>query len=244
MALPQGEILTHYQPQVNIRTLAPTGAEVLARWHQPGLGFVGPDVFIPLAEEIGLIHDIGGWVLSESCHQARAWQIRGTPCRIAVNVSARQFDDSHFAERVQSVLEETGLDPALLELELTESALFANRAAAVTQMHTLRALGITFALDDFGVSHSVLSYLAELPVQRLKIDRSFLAELDAPGAPTLLASLVRLAHDLGLSVVAEGIETREHLFALRLLGCDEAQGYLFARPMPAADLEMWKPPRL
>lgn len=235
----QGELLLHYQPQVRVADAGLSGVEALLRWHDPEIGLVAPGAFIPIAEETGLIHEIGAWVLGEALRQAKAWADQGWPRRVGINVSAAQFVAPGFAAQVETALELSGADPACIELELTESTLLADRARAVDSMRRLRERGVEFSLDDFGTGHSSLAYLRELPVQRLKIDRSFLAELESGPELPLLAGIVQMAHGLGLPVIAEGVENAEQWEAVASVGCDEVQGFFVARPMPVAALEQW-----
>jgi diguanylate cyclase (GGDEF)-like protein len=239
MALANNQFLLNYQPQVRVSDLSLVGVEALVRWAQPDLGLVSPTVFIPLAEETGLIVEIGQWVLKEACRQARVWELVGRPCRVGVNVSALQFADIRFAEHVEEVLQECCLDPRLLELELTESLLIHDVPLGLSHIRRLRDLGVAFALDDFGTGHSSLSYLRELPIQRLKVDRSFLREIDEDEQHPLLAGIIALAHRLGFSVIVEGVETARQWETVERLGGEEVQGYLIGKPMPAPDFESW-----
>lgn len=243
-ALEREEFVVYYQPQYclaalgDARAMQISGAEAVVRWQHPELGLVSPAEFIPLAESTDLIVPLGEWILRTACTQNRAWQQSGlSPLRMAVNLSARQFHQPHLAEGVLRVLSDTGLDPQWLELELTESLLVKDAARAVRTLSELRALGIKIAVDDFGTGYSSLSYLIELPVDALKIDRSFVrdATTDSKRAK-LLKGIITLAHDLNLTVKAEGIETVEQRDMLCRLGCDELQGYLFSRPIPAGEL--------
>lgn len=235
----QGELLLHYQPQVRVADRSPAGVEALLRWHDPEVGLVSPGTFIPIAEETGLILETGAWVLGEALRQAQSWAQSGQPRRAGINVSAAQFQAPDFAAQVENALELSGADPEWVELEITESVLLADRRATVAAMHRLRERGVQFALDDFGTGHSSLAYLRELPVQRLKIDRSFLAELETRPELPLLSSIVGMAHGLGLPVIVEGVENEAQWDAVARLGCDEVQGFFIARPMPVARLEEW-----
>jgi diguanylate cyclase (GGDEF)-like protein len=239
MAMANEEFLLNYQPQVRVSDARMMGVEALVRWAQPDLGLVSPSVFIPLAEESGLIAEIGQWVLKEACRQARVWELVGKPCRVGVNVSAIQFADVRFAEQVEEVLSDCGLDPRLLELELTETLIMRDFSLGLSHIRRLRGVGVTFALDDFGTGHSSLSYLRHLPMQRLKVDRSFLREIDEDDQHPLLSSIVTLAHRMGFAVTVEGVETVRHWEAVKRLGGEEAQGYFISRPMSAIDLEAW-----
>jgi len=232
----RGELLLHYQPQVRLRDGGTAGHEALMRWRNPEIGTVSPAAFIPVAEETGLIVELGRWALEEACRQARRWHERRLPARIGVNVSALQLADAGFPEDVRRALADSGVEPRLVELEITESAVMENLKLAAERMRELRELGVQFALDDFGTGSSSLAYLKELPVDRLKVDRSFLGELEQGRAP-LLESIIRMAHGLGLEVIVEGVETDKQRAALQAMGADEVQGYLTGRPMPAEEAE-------
>jgi diguanylate cyclase (GGDEF)-like protein/PAS domain S-box-containing protein len=233
-ALRDGEFLLHYQPQVDIETGRVVGMEALVRWHDPEVGLVPPSAFIPVAEESGLIGPLSEWVLREACRQNKAWQDEGLPpARVSVNLSARQFQQRNIAKLVMSILEETGLEPRYLELELTESTIMRNAEEAVIMLNELHALGIGLAIDDFGTGYSSLSYLKRFPVDRLKIDRSFVSDIGASNDDeTITAAIIALAHSLDLQVIAEGVETAAQRDFLKQRACDEMQGYFFARPMP------------
>jgi diguanylate cyclase (GGDEF)-like protein/PAS domain S-box-containing protein len=233
-ALRDGEFLLHYQPQVDIATGRIVGMEALVRWHDPEVGLVPPSAFIPVAEESGLIGALSEWVLREACRQNKAWQDEGLPpARVSVNLSARQFQQRDIAKLVMSILEETGLEPRYLELELTESTIMRNAEEAVVMLNELHALGIGLAIDDFGTGYSSLGYLKRFPVDRLKIDRSFVSDIGAStDDETITSAIIALAHSLELQVIAEGVETAAQLDFLRARSCHEMQGYFFARPMP------------
>ena len=244
-ALERGEFRLHYQPQFDLQSGSIEGVEALARWEHPERGLVPPDEFIPVAERTGLIVPLGAFVLREACRQAKAWERAGSPpLRVAVNVSALQFAQDDFVASVARCLEESGLEARWLELEITESLLMQDVGGAVTALHRLRALGVQVAIDDFGTGYSSLAYLQKLPIQRLKIDRSFLFSLDdaplsAPHASSeaaILTAITNLAHNLGKRVVAEGVETPSQKLFLREIGCDTAQGFLFAKPLPAPEV--------
>jgi diguanylate cyclase (GGDEF)-like protein len=235
-AVARRELLLHYQPQVRVPERRVAGYEALMRWASPGVGMVSPGAFIPLAEETGLVVEMGRWALGEACRQAREWETQGLPARVGVNVSALQLADAGFVRDVEQALRESGLTPRFLELEITESAVMENRRLAAERMAALRRLGVEFALDDFGTGSSSLAYLKDLPVDRIKVDRSFLGELERGEAP-LLASIIRMAHELGLPVIVEGVETEAQWAALAGLGADEVQGYLTGKPMPAREAE-------
>jgi len=236
-AIENHEFLLHYQPRVAVDSLEITGIEALVRWQHPQFGLVSPADFISLAEDTGLIIPIGEWVLRTACRQNKKWQDQGySPIRVAVNLSARQFQQQDLAETVIRILEEVDLAPHYLELELTESSIMSNADFAIKVLSGLKAMGVTISVDDFGTGFSSLSYLKRLPIDCLKIDQSFVREAtsDADDAALVMA-IITLAHNLRLTVVAEGVETEEQLAFLRLLRCDEIQGYLFSRPLAAKD---------
>jgi diguanylate cyclase (GGDEF)-like protein/PAS domain S-box-containing protein len=234
-ALEREEFLLHYQPKVNLDTGKITGAEALIRWQQPDRGLVPPSQFVPVAEDCGLILPIGHWVMREACHQARAWRDAGLPpLPMAVNVSAVQFCDKGFVNSVQIILAETGLEPRYLELELTERVLMEDVESTVAVLKELKRTGVQLAVDDFGTGYSSLSYLGKFPIDTLKIDQSFIRQITTtPDETTIVAAMISMGRSLRLRVVAEGVETPQELEFLRIHQCDEAQGYLFSRPIPA-----------
>ena len=231
--LQKGEFTLHYQPQIDTSTWQITGAEALLRWQHPELGPTLPADFIPLAEKSGLIIPIGEWVLRAACLQLRHWHAEGFPkLSLAINVSARQFQEPAPADAIIKILKETGLDPGCLELELTESSLMANAAHVLESLRKLKDNGIKLAIDDFGAGFSSLDYLRRLPLDTLKIDQSFVRDASRVNGAALLSSITTLAHRLRLRVVAEGVETEEQLTFLQQLGCNNMQGYLFSKPLP------------
>ncbi|MDX9836270.1 MAG: EAL domain-containing protein [Azoarcus sp.] len=235
-ALENGELSVVYQPQICARTGHVIAAEALLRWTHPELGVVLPARFIPLAEELGLIEGIGEWVLRVACEQALAWHAAGTPLRVAVNVSARQFRSENLPERVAAILEVTGLKSELLELELTESMLMGKVDQAEAMLRRLKALGVTIALDDFGTGYSSFAYIQHFPIDTLKVDQTFVrAMLTGKSAVAIVSAIIALAHNLGMRVIAEGVEMESQRQQLVDLGCDELQGYLLGRPVPGAD---------
>jgi diguanylate cyclase (GGDEF)-like protein len=238
-AIERGQLRLHYQPIVTLDDGFIVGFEALVRWQHPTRGLVPPMAFIPMAEETGLIIPIGRWVLEQACRQAVRWRrtggARGRPMPfVSVNLSARQFVQADLVEDVAAVLETTGLEPNALELEITESVVMDQSEAGVRALSSLRELGVRLVLDDFGTGYSSLSYLKHLPLDTIKIDRSFVAGLDGVADRSIVDAVIALAHGLGIGVVAEGIETPSQAERLRELGCDLGQGYLFARPVPAA----------
>jgi len=240
-ALERNEFRLHYQPKADLRTGRITGVEALLRWQPTGLPLVAPDRFISILEETGLIVPVGAWVLREACGQMKAWEDLGLrPIHLAVNLSARQFRHQELAEQISSVLAETGFDARRLEIELTESMLIDDSEAVVRIMAGLRAKGVSIAIDDFGTGQSSLRYLQRFNVDTLKIDRSFVK--DTPGNPednAIATAVIALGHSLGLTVVAEGVETPQQVEFLRSQGCDEIQGYLLSRPIDAAGFAGW-----
>lgn len=232
-ALKCEEFLLHYQPKVDLRTGEVVGAEALIRWQHRERGMISPEKFIPLSEETGLILPIGAWAMKTACGQNRAWQdARLPPISIAVNLSARQFRHHDLVGLVRQVLQETGLEPQYLELELTESVIMQEAEEAISTLLELKALGVQLSLDDFGTGYSSLSYLRKFPLDNLKIDRSFVKGITSnPHDTTIVKTVITLAHSLNLKVIAEGVETEEQLAFLQAHDCDEMQGYLFSKPL-------------
>lgn len=236
-AVDRDQFLLHYQPQVRLGNRGIAGFEALLRWQHPEIGMVSPGLFVPIAEETGLIRPIGEWVLRATCLQLRAWQDAGLPeTRVAVNLSSRQFGDPDVPRTLEAILRETGARAELLELEVTESAVVKDAARAVSDLEALRALGVRIALDDFGTGYSSLAYLKRLPIDVLKIDRSFVRDVATdPRDAAIVSGIVQLAHALGLEVVAEGVEETDQFVVLTQTGCDVMQGFLFGKPQPAAE---------
>jgi len=236
-ALDRQEFAVHYQPKINLRTGEIVGAEALMRWTHPIRGSVSPAQFIPVAEECGLILSIGNWVLREACRQARVWLDAGLPLgTMAVNISAMEFRHEHFLEGVFAALRDSGLDPKYLELELTEGVLMKHAESTESILKALRAAGVQLAVDDFGTGYSSLSYLRRFSIDALKIDQSFVRQItSAPYDTGIVTAVISMGRSLKLRVIAEGVETQEEMAFLQAHQCDEAQGYYFSRPVPAAE---------
>lgn len=234
LAVKNEEFTLHYQPQIDLASGQVVGAEALVRWLHPTRGLIPPGVFIPIAEEIGLIQEIGDWVLKTACAQNGSWQRAGLPpLRMAVNLSAAQLNPGLY-DRVLEVLKDHQLSPQSLEIELTESVMMQDPARGIALLGQLSDAGVNIAIDDFGTGFSSLAYLKKLPIDLLKIDRSFVMDLGSSmDDAAIVTSIIALGHALGMRVIAEGVETEEQLSFLKRLGCDEAQGYLFSRPVPA-----------
>ena len=240
LALNRDELLLHYQPKVDVASGRMVGVEALVRWHHPTRGLVPPGEFITLAEERGLIVPLGRWVMQAACRQIRDWRVSGlSPVPVAVNLSARQFTSETLVGDLVDAMRRYGVEASAIEVELTESALMAEPERAGEVLHSLSAMGVRLAIDDFGTGYSSLSYLKRFPAKTVKIDRSFIHGLPADKDDVAITqAVIAMAHSLGLTVVAEGVETEAQLAMLRSLGCDEAQGYLLGRPMPAAALAL------
>jgi diguanylate cyclase (GGDEF)-like protein/PAS domain S-box-containing protein len=237
-ALERGEFVLYYQPQFDLRSGAVIGVEALLRWQHPELGMVSPARFIPVAEASGLIVPIGVWVLGEACRQGAAWQRDGLPAlAVAVNLSAVQFKRGDVEQSVVRALDESGMAPPWLELELTESILIQNAEDVLSVVKRLKQLGVKISIDDFGTGYSSLSYLKRFDIDKLKIDQSFVRDLASnPDDAAIVRAIIQMAHSLNLKTIAEGVETEDMLVRLCSFGCDEAQGYFFGRPMPAQDM--------
>jgi diguanylate cyclase (GGDEF)-like protein/PAS domain S-box-containing protein len=245
-ALARGQLELYYQPRIDLRNGAVASFEALIRWHHPVDGLIEPGVFIPIAEDSGLIMPIGDWVIEEACRQLTRWHEAGMPfASVSVNISARQFFDTRLPDRVRRALDVAGLDGSQLELEITESVLMANTGETQSVFAGLKALGVKLSIDDFGTGFSSLAYLKRFHVDNLKIDHSFVRDIgtDADDA-AIVQAIVGLARSLQLRVIAEGVETREQLAFLSDCGCDEAQGFLFAKPLPVSQAQLIEPARL
>ena len=237
-ALERDEFVLHYQPQIDVLSGRVCGVEALVRWQHPVKGFLTPLSFIAAAEENGLILPLGDWVLSAACRQLRQWLDEGVSgLRMSVNVSPRQFEAEAFLSKVRAALAQHVLPPELLELEITEGVMFKNPTKAIEQMHHLRAIGVHLSIDDFGTGYSSLSYLRELPVTRLKLDKSLIQGITTDrGTLAICKATIRLSADLGLDVVAEGVETSDQLLVLKRIRCPVIQGYYFSKPLPSDSL--------
>lgn len=234
-AFERGDFELYYQPKVSVQNSELIGMEALIRWTHPKLGVCSPAEFIPLAEETGLILPIGEWALRTACHQGKLWQAEGLPpLPISVNISKRQFEQERFAEIVIDILERTDYAPQLLELEITESMIMQNPEAVIAMLDKLKSYGVMISIDDFGTGYSSLGELRRLPLDALKIDRSFITNVVTNADDAVIArAIIAMAHSLKLEVIAEGVETEAQLEFLRGLACDQAQGYLFGKPVPA-----------
>ncbi|WP_373534765.1 putative bifunctional diguanylate cyclase/phosphodiesterase [Microcoleus sp.] len=238
-ALKRSEFEVYYEPKIQIKTGKIVGAEALVRWNHPKRGRVSPGEFIPMAEEMGLIAPLGEWVLETACRQTKAWQIEGLPpLRVAVNVSARQFEGENLTERVSQILRETNLDPKCLELELTEGLILQDETAAAGAFQVWREMGIRIAIDDFGIGYSSLSYPKRFVFDALKIDKSFIRDIaDDRQNAAITVAIIQMAHSLNMTVIAEGVENERELAFLCARDCDEIQGYFFSQALPAAEFE-------
>jgi diguanylate cyclase (GGDEF)-like protein len=249
-ALAQGEFFLQYQPIFDLTTRDVLGIEALIRWRHPTRGIIEPDAFIPVAEESGLIAEIGRWVLGEACRQLAVWQQSADGIGVSVNVSAYQLDRDGLAQDVAHAIRESGVDPGSLTLEITESALMHDVTAAARRLDELKALGVRLAIDDFGTGYSSLAYLRQFPIDALKIDRSFISNLaTSSDAAAIIRALVQLGKTLNIETLAEGIEDRDQLRQLQREQCDQGQGFLFARPLDAGAVQeflasMGRSPRL
>jgi EAL domain-containing protein (putative c-di-GMP-specific phosphodiesterase class I) len=236
-ALARKEFLLHYQPKIDVATGAITGFEALLRWRHPEYGLLSPSEFVPVLEDTDLIVPVGEWVLQAACEQIRHWSQRGlTPRPIAVNLSARQFRMENLDTTVSRIVTSTGIDPRLLELELTETLLMHDPERAVKTLRNLERFGVRLAVDDFGTGYSSLAYLKRFPISALKIDRTFISDATTnPDDAAITLAIINLGHSLGMQVIAEGVETEEQLIFLRDNGCDQMQGFFFSPAVSADD---------
>jgi diguanylate cyclase (GGDEF)-like protein/PAS domain S-box-containing protein len=232
------ELVLHYQPQLDAQTRQITGAEALVRWNRPGHGIVYPDKFLPVAEEAGLMNAVNLWVLDAACRQAAAWECKGMPVRVGINLSASVFRHHDVAKLVTAAVLRAGVSPSLIDLELTETTFLEDHEQARREIIALQKLGVSFSVDDFGTGYASFTYVETLPLNRLKIDQAFIHNLSSrPGGSAVIRAIIGLSRGLGLRVVAEGVETEAQLDALRAEGCDEVQGYFLSRPLEASEFE-------
>jgi EAL domain-containing protein (putative c-di-GMP-specific phosphodiesterase class I) len=237
-ALGSDQYFLVYQPIFNLAGGQTTGVEALLRWDHPTRGVVGPDDFIPILEDSGMITEVGAWVLTEACRQGARWHALGYRLDVSVNVSARQLETDRLIDDVRGALQSSGFDPGSLIVEITETAIMRDVAAVVPRLAELKAIGVRVAIDDFGTGYSSLAYLQQFPVDTLKIDRSFIASMaDSPESGALIRTLVQLGKTLGLETLAEGIEESEQYSQLQREQCDSGQGYLYARPLEVDAVE-------
>jgi diguanylate cyclase (GGDEF)-like protein len=237
-AIERNELELYYQPQYSAMDCKLRGVEALLRWHHGDKGIVSPEHFIPIIEDTGLIIPIGEWVLRQACSEMVKWQQQGIPVnRMAINVSAHQFKQPGFVKLVKNIIKETGINPNQLELELTESILIDNLELTLKVLASLRKIGVRMAIDDFGTGYSSLNYLKQFPVDTLKIDKTFVDGLpDNEDDAQITRTIISMAHNLGLGVIAEGVETKEQLEFLQQVNCEEIQGYFFSKPLPSNEL--------
>jgi len=239
-AIELGQLALHYQPKVDGQRAQIRGVEALLRWQHPQRGMISPVVFIPIAERYGLINSLGNWVIDEACRQMQAWADAGVRMRVAINVSAHQLRKDDLVARIEQALDRYQVEASQLLCEITESVVMEDVKATQRVFDGLQRIGVYLSIDDFGTGYSSLSYLRQLPAKQLKIDRSFVNDLESSSdARAIVDAVIHLAHALGLRVVAEGVETAEQRDILLQLGCDELQGFFFAKPMPAAALLAW-----
>ena len=239
-AIDQNQLFLVYQPKIDLVTGTTIGVEALARWQHPKLGLIPPDQFIPMAERTGFIKSLTTWGLQTALNQSRTWLKQGFEVPVSVNLSARILHDGHFHDRVAELLDRHGVSSEQLELEITESVIMADPAHALDILTRISAMGVALSIDDFGTGYSSLAYLKKLPVNAVKIDKSFVMHMTADqNDAQIVRSTIDLAHNLGLKVIAEGVENREVWDRLLALGCDQAQGYYMSRPLPAAEMAKW-----
>jgi len=240
VAIERNQLELYYQPKLHLRSGLVTRAEVLVRWNHPQRGFLAPAQFIPLAERTGLIRPMTDWLLSHALEQCRRWQDAGAPVHIAMNISARSLLDQELPRKVQNALDRWAVDPRFLKIEITESSIMADPAHALAILSMLQSMGVRLSVDDFGTGYSSLTHLRELPIDEIKIDKSFVGQMTTSDADAaIVRTVIHLAHDLGKQVCAEGVEDEATWRMLGELGCDLAQGYWIARPMPASELTRW-----
>ncbi|MCK4704414.1 MAG: EAL domain-containing protein, partial [Gammaproteobacteria bacterium] len=238
VALHSEQLSLHYQPQISSADLKVIAMEALLRWNHPEQGMISPEIFIPIAEDAGIIYELGKWVIDESCRQLIAWKSDGfTGYRIAINLSTKQLQSESLADDIQSIMKKHQVTGNEMELEITETAAMSDPEQAIQQLGALRELGIQLSIDDFGTGYSSLAYLKQLPIQSLKLDKSFVHDIETdPNDAAICTATIALAHNLDLTVVAEGIETKMQLDFLTEHGCDYLQGYYFSKPLPADEM--------
>jgi EAL domain-containing protein (putative c-di-GMP-specific phosphodiesterase class I) len=238
---PTGGLVLHYQPVLDATSGELVGVEALIRWDRPGHGLLPPDSFIPIAEATSLIIDLDCWVLAAATRQLVAWsaiaELAEVP--VAVNISGRHLLSRHLAEHIRAVLDNTGIDPHRLSIEITETVLLADLASAAAELEVIRALGVRVAIDDFGTGYTSLAHLQQLPIDTIKIDRSFISQLNVRRGSSLVRMVTDLGHAIDINIVAEGVETSEEMEALQAMGADQLQGYLLSRPLEPAALSSW-----
>jgi len=239
-ALERNEFELHYQPKIHLRSGLMTRVEVLLRWLHPKRGMVQPSVFIPIAERTGFIRTLSDWLLERAMAQVRAWQEAGAPIHVAVNISAKSLLDQALPSKIQQLLDRWQVDPRFLKIEITESSIMADPAHALAIMSMLQSMGVRLSIDDFGTGYSSLTHLRQLPIDEIKIDKSFVAGMTQSDADAaIVRTVIDLAHNLGKQVCAEGVEDERTMHMLRDMGCDLAQGYFISRPISAPDLMQW-----
>ena len=236
-SLENKELELFYQPKVNLRDGRIYDVEALIRWNHPKKGTILPEVFIPMAEEIGMIADIGYWVLHEACQQCKHWEKMGIDLNVAINISSDQFRQARFFETTVNILKETGVNPNRLEFEITESIYIDNHEKTTRLLNELKDFGVHICIDDFGTGYSSMTYLQHIPVDKLKIDKTFIDNINNDkGSASIVKAIITLAHSLELCVVAEGVETRAQYVYLNAVSCDEAQGFYICQPLPAEEV--------
>ncbi len=239
-AIAEEQLELHYQPKLDIEAQRIAGVEALVRWHHPERGMIRPDLFIPMAEETDIIHAFTAWLLRAAARQAGAWQEMGLDWSVAVNLAPRNLLDADLPQNVAEAIRVSGIHPSRLVAEITERGFIADPDSALDTLHSLHAQGVPISIDDFGTGYSSLAYLKDMPLSELKVDRTFVQAMNTDaGALTIVQTVIQMAHYLGFEVTAEGVETNNEFERLRFLGCDKAQGYLIARPMPADELMIW-----
>jgi EAL domain-containing protein (putative c-di-GMP-specific phosphodiesterase class I) len=239
-ALDLDQFVLHYQPKLHLRSGLVTRVEVLIRWNHPERGLIGPEQFVPLAERTGLIKPIGEWVLERALRQTAEWHELGAPVHLAVNLSAKSLQEPSLPSKILALLEKWNVEPRFLKLEITESSILADPEHALAILWLLQGMGVRLSLDDFGTGYSSLTHLRQLPIDEIKIDKSFVLEMTTNDADAaIVRTVIDLAHNLGKQVCAEGVENEATWAMLRELGCDLAQGYWISRPLPAAELMQW-----